>query len=167
MFKVWVSVCVLGCCQGAYSQQLPAPVASDELAEVQINSQREKLGVMRTEMASLEDRFNTAYNALNKNRQFDVVCTTEARTGTLMQSRSCRPAFIDDATAAVAQGNKGGFLTAEQAIFLKQAEYRKNLLAVIGKNPALAQLLKDRVALQKRYEALSKQIFKGKVAAAE
>ena len=160
-------LCALVCCQSVFAQQAPGEVPGDPIAEVQVNAQREKLGELRTEMVALEDRFNTAYNTLNKNRQFDVVCTTEARTGTLMQSRSCRPAFIDDATAAVAQGNKGGFLTAEQAIFIKQAEYRKNLLAVIGKNPALAQLLKDRVALQKRYEALSKQIFKGKVAAEE
>ena len=160
-------LCALVCCQSVFAQQAPGEVPGDPIAEVQINSQREKLSELRTEMVALEDRFNSQYNTLNKNRQFEVVCTTEARTGTLMQSRVCRPAFIDDATAAVAQGNKAGFLTADQAIFLKQAEYRKNLLAVIGKNPALAQLLKERVTLQKRYEALSKQIFKGKAVAAE
>ena len=80
-------MCALGCCQGVFAQQLAAPVPSDELAEVQVNAQREKLGELRTEMAALEDRFNTAYNTLNKNRQFDVVCTTEARTGTLMVKR--------------------------------------------------------------------------------
>jgi hypothetical protein len=52
--------------------------AGDEIAEVEIEAQREQLHVMQAEIIKLEDQFFAEYNKLNTDHPYDSFCTFEA-----------------------------------------------------------------------------------------
>lgn len=147
---------------------LCGPLASAEestVPEVEINAQREKLSVMRAEMVKLEEQFYTEYNKLNTDHQYDIFCDVEAATGTLLKARVCRPVFVSRATEAEARGLLDGHPAppASMIILAKEADYEKNLLAVINQHPELRKLARERDALSKRYDAVRKKKLKGKI----
>jgi hypothetical protein len=147
---------------------LSAPLTLAEestVPEVEINAQREKLAVMRSEMVKLEDEFYTEYNKLNTDHQYDIFCHMEAPLGTRLKDRVCRAVFVDKATEAEAQALlRGETVTpASQIALMKETDYEKNVLAVINKHPELRKLIRERETLGKRYEAVRKQKFKGKL----
>jgi hypothetical protein len=168
----WLLSCALICCQLALAEQSVPKLAqqsvpqkpADPLAEVEINAQREKLSAMRAEIVKLEDRFYTEYNKLNSDHQYDMVCTVEAPTGTILQSRKCQPAFVNTATRDEALGFLGGYSVPPASVVVngKWPDYEKNMLGVINKHAELRKLIRERDALEKRYQAVRKQKLKGK-----
>jgi hypothetical protein len=138
---------------------------AEPLPEVEINAQREKLSVMRAEMVKLEDRFYADYNRLNTDDEFDIVCGMEAATGTKLKSRVCKPVFVNRATEEEALA----FLTGRPVkpamitILAKSPAYEKNVLDIVNKHPELRKLVRQRESLEKRYERVRKQKFKGKL----
>jgi hypothetical protein len=162
----WVLLGALFCFQLASAEQKPAEHAPESpLPQVEINAQREKLHVMRAEMIKLEDQFFAEYNKLNTDHQYDVFCDVEAETGTLIRKRVCRPVFVSRATEEEAQALLRGDSAppANLTILAKEPDYEKNVLAVINKNPQLRKLVREREALEKRYDAVRKQKLKGKI----
>ena len=162
----WLPVGALICCQLVSAQQSIPEKPADPLAEVEINAQREKLSVMRAEMVKLEDRFYAEYNKLNSDHQYDMVCNVDAPTGTRLKSRSCQPVFVNTATEEEAKSFLWGGHTVPPAIMVingKWPAYEKNMLSVINQHAELRKLIREREALGKRYEAVRKIKFKGKL----
>lgn len=150
----------------AIAAEAPAAGPDSSLSEIEINARREKLSALRAEMVKLEDRFYAKYNELNTDDQYDVGCNTAAPTGSHLNVRECQPVFVDRATEAEAQSLlPGGHFTAPASMVITQKwpTFEKTMGAVIATSPELRKLIKEREALEKRYQAVRKQKFKGKI----
>jgi translation initiation factor 2 beta subunit (eIF-2beta)/eIF-5 len=140
--------------------------ASDTKAldAVEVTGRMEKLRVMREEAIKIEDKFYDEYNKLNTDKQYSVTCTREAPLGTRLKYRVCRPEFVTDATSDEARSFLDGTSAppADMVINSKLDDYKKNVLKVINSNPKLLKLVREREAIEKRYQAARKKKFKGK-----
>ena len=170
-----------------------APALADEpLDTVVVQGRRAELAALRQQIVQLEDRFYDRYNELNRDPEFDVHCSREARTGTLMKKRGCRAVYEDRALEeegaqafqfrqhVQAQANAtfaprlpgspppsivtmgGPPVPAQLKIELRRPEFRKNLLEVTARDPELQRLLREKAEAERRYDTLRKSIFQRK-----
>jgi hypothetical protein len=154
--------------------QSVSPSGDEELEEVTVRGM--PVHRMRTELAALESRFYERYNQLNKDKDFDMHCYTEAPLGTRLKSRVCRVAYVEKAQAEWAwmyltgattaalnnNGPNGAFgnsMSGSEAPdpgsveLARQNEFRASALKVINDDQQLLRLVRERVALEKRYIA--------------
>jgi hypothetical protein len=163
----------------ALSLQLHAANATEsngpleELDRVQIYGSRPELSKLRQAIIEAEDRFYSRYNALNTNDDFDVNCRVEARTGTRLTTRTCRPVYQESAVQEGAKqaielrqkfqsfggqallGSNSPPVPAAITITARRPEFERNMLDVVKKHPELAALLKERAAAA---DALKKEM---------
>ncbi len=154
----WLPIAALVCCQLASAQE-EAP-----LPQVEVEAQRAKLHAMRAELMKLEDQFFSEYNKLNIDPQYEVHCGYEATTGTRLEHHKCRPVFQERAERDHALAVLGIIIAAppEQIVDLKTRDYQKNMKDVVSRHPELLKVLKEREALEKRFEAVQKEKHEGK-----
>ncbi len=125
----------------------------------------ERIEQLRGEVVRLEDAFNARYNDLNTVRDFDIHCVEEAATGTRLRRRVCRPVFADEADAEHARGfvgvlnNGGSSQSAQLAISMRNAAFRKNMDAITRGDAKLAQLLEERAKAQAKLAAAQRDAF--------
>lgn len=172
---------------------LGAPALGDEpLDTVVVQGRRAELAALRQQILQLEDRFYDRFNELNRNPEFDVHCSREARTGTLMKKRGCRAVYEDralqeegaqafqyrqhiqdQATKAFAPRMPGGRppdpttmggppVPAQLKIELRRPEFRKNLLEVTQGDAELQRLLREKAEAEQRYVIVRKSLFQQK-----
>lgn len=132
--------------------------------EVEIRGTRGRLREMREEIVRLEDQFYQRYNELNAVDEYDVHCNMEQPTGTLLKYRVCRPVFVENATAEEARAFLGGYtvVPANMVIGSKYPEFERQALSVINRDRDLRRLIRERDAVEARYENLRKIEFGGK-----
>jgi len=161
-WAVNLAVLVLASAGAAQVASAAAATESTELPEVQVMGKR--LSQMRQDIIKTEDKFFALFNELNKDDDYDVHCGNEARTGTRLKQRVCRVHYYEKAQADEARA----FLTGDYAppadmIALERGpEYEKKALAVINAHPELRKLIRERDALEKKYNATRKERFKGR-----
>ena len=143
-----------------------------ELAEVEVIGR--KLHQMQREVIEAEDRFYALYNELNQNRDFDIHCVVEARTGTKVRQRDCRIEFVQRAVTMQAQEFLYGGTSASPGFwrpvsdpgaewFVRREEYRENARALLLAHPQLMERALKWRQLQAQYERARKQRMKGRV----
>jgi hypothetical protein len=141
---------------------LPALARADATVddEVRVTAKRQ-LEAMRKEIVAAEDRFFAKYNELNTKREYRISCSSERPTGTLFNRRKCNPEFVTSATGGEARAWLGQYSMppAFSVIDGKSAEYKKNAVDLVKKNPELLQLLLERHAAQMRYDEAVKRAF--------
>ncbi len=134
----------------------------EQLDEIIVQGTR--LWQMHKAITDADDRFFARYNEINKNHDFDVHCAMEAPLGTKLKQRICRAAFQEKAeeewARALLQGTAAN--PPEVVRVAREDQYRKNLLDVVRGNPELMKMLRQRDALEKKYEAELKKRMKGK-----
>ena len=140
-----------------------APAKPDgQLDEIIVQGTR--LWQMHKAITDADDRFFARYNEINRNHDFDVHCAMEAPLGTKLKQRICRAAFQEKAeeewARALLQGTAAN--PPEVVRVAREDQYRKNLLDVVRGNPELMKMLRQRDALEKKYEAELKKRMKGK-----
>jgi hypothetical protein len=124
------------------------------LEEVVVNARRVELSVISAKLQELEEEFYAEYNKLNTNRQYDIVCTTEAAPGSRVRPRVCQPEFARTATRndGPSRGNRctrpGMVVVAS-----KTRDYQKHMADVVKKHPELLELLKERRELARHYKS--------------
>jgi hypothetical protein len=152
----------LACWQVCFAAEIGVQQPDESLEEVQITATSSKLTEMRVELEKAEDRFYDKYNELNEEREFDIHCNMEKRTGTNLSARVCRPQFVADATADEAMAYLTGRAIQPSAMIInvRYPEFEKKMLAVINSSPELRKLIKEHDRLEKRYEKLRKEYFK-------
>jgi hypothetical protein len=179
--KQWIALlAVVACCPPAVFAQdamgPPKPAAAspmspgtEPLAEVEITGTRARLREMREEIVRLEDKFYQRFNELNTDDQYDVHCNMEQPTGTLLKYRVCRPEFVSTATSEEAKGFLGGYSVApaNMVIMAKYPDFEKQALSVINKDRGLRSLIRERDAVEARYENLRQLEFGGDEAKAD
>ena len=122
------------------------------LDEIVVNGK--KLYERLAEIYKTEDRFYALYNQLNANHDFDMHCAAEARTGSILLQRVCRPEYIERAEEEQAKAFLTGNVVPSAAVVAeaRRAEYRKNVLDTVKRNPQLLQLLRARYEMMRQYQ---------------
>lgn len=184
MTRQWIALLVVAfCCRPAvFAQEVmgppkptPRPGATattpgaEPLPEVEIRGTRARLRELRDEIVRLEDKFYQRFNELNTDDQYDVHCNMEKPTGTLLKYRVCRPVFVETATSEEAKAFLGGYTVtpANMVIMAKYPDFEKAALAVINKDRDLRRLIRERDAVEARYENLRRIEFGGEPKPAE
>jgi hypothetical protein len=179
--RQWITLlAVVVCCQSpVFAQEamgppkptsrLPLSSGPEPMEEVEIRGTRNRLRELREEIVRLEDKFYLRYNELNTDDQYDVHCNMEAPTGTLMKYRVCRPEFVETATSEEAKAFLGGYSVApaNMTIMAKYPSFERQALSVINKDRDLRKLIRERDAVEARYENLRKAEFGDKDEKAE
>jgi hypothetical protein len=157
-----LAVLALGFTGLAQAAATNAVSETTDLPEVQVVGKR--LYQMRKDIINAENKFFAKFNELNKNDEFDIHCVMNAETGTHLKKRLCRVQFYEDAQRQEAQARFGGppAPSAELVALERGPEYKKAALTIINAHPELLRLVKERDALEKKYDATRKQRFKGR-----
>lgn len=93
--------------------------------------------VLEKQIMDAEDHMYAMFNELNDDDQYDIHCHWEARLGTKIKHRECRPKFWDEATAAAGRELLTG-TAAPPAAAVGAFHYPKleqKLKAVLQENP--------------------------------
>lgn len=147
----------------------------EQLEGVEVYGSPPELASQRQAITDAENRFYARYNELNLNDDFDVNCRVEARTGTRLTSRTCRPLYQED---AVQEGAKlaveirqkaqsyGGQallgantppVPAAVAITARRGEFERNMRNVVRRHPELVMLLEERAAAAEALERATRR----------
>lgn len=135
--------------------------AEDNLViEEVIVSAHAKKGTLRREMFVAQELVYDTFNELNSDDDYDMVCKKEARIGSQIKYKVCKPKIVwsaefdrwtdgtleDRMVFAVSHQGKR-----ETRKFVQRQQ--EIMAEVANTNPALMQLLKVRLALRKAYES--------------
>ncbi len=143
---------------------------ADELEQVNVYGSKEEPWQLRQAIIEAEDRFYERYNDLNSNNDFDMKCRVEARTGTRLVTRTCKPIYQEN---AVQEGAKQAIevrqyfqatgqlgtppVPAAIAIMARRSEFERHMRSVVLGTPELGLLLKERAAAVERLEAATRR----------
>jgi len=158
-----ICIAIQGTAVAAQQQPVAVPVIAEETVLDEVVVKGTRLWKLREDMVKTEEKFYALYNELNENDDFDVNCQMEAPLGTRLKKRVCRIAFYEDAEAEAAQAFLRGDMAIDpQTVMLeRQADYQKNALTIINGDPRLLKLVREREAIEKKYDAERKRRFKG------
>jgi hypothetical protein len=154
-------------CTGGVQAALGAVTETTELPEVEVVGKY--LYEMRQEIIKAEDRFYALFNQLNKDDDFDSAM--QAPLGTRLKSRVCRLQFYEKAqaerflTATAPDPDQlllAGTPDPDMLLLERKAEYKRKALAVINAHPELLRLIRERDALETKYNAAYRERFKGR-----
>lgn len=140
----------------------------EKLDQVQVYGSQQELPELRQAVIEAEDRFFKRYNELNSNDDFDISCRVEARTGTRLTARTCRPLYQENAVQegakqAVEMRQKfqsfGGAnqlstppVPAAIAILARRPEFERHMRKLVLESPELGSLLEARAAAAEALE---------------
>lgn len=138
----------------------------EELDRVQVYGTKLERWELRQAIIEAEDRFYERYNELNTDDDFDVKCRVEARIGTRLTTRMCRPlyqeaAVQENAKQAVevrqyfqATGQLGTPpVPAEIVIMARRPDFERHMRKVVLESPELGELLHERAIAAEALEA--------------
>jgi hypothetical protein len=137
---------------------LPAFTAN-ELDEVEVQANRKQLEQLRQEVNRREDKIYEIFNKNNTDNQFDIICSVQAETGTLIRHKRCHPRFVQDADAADMQGFFVGYSTipAPLIIAAKRQEMQLKMIEMLRTHPELRTAVTRYHDSKVRFDTLMKQ----------
>ena len=115
--------------------------------------------LIRHDLYAAQARVYELFNELNSNDDYDMVCQQEARLGSQIKYRVCKPRFQRKAESEASQEMLEGYeddvmAHVNGATMKRQAEHQLELMAdLANSNPGFLALLKRRLELRKAYEA--------------
>jgi hypothetical protein len=138
--------------------------------EVIIAARREKLSHLRAELEKTQIAFYEEFNKINADPEYETHCRYKARVASRILERVCTPKFVDTAVEAEAEAFTRNYLDghfhyappADGVILEKMPSYRKKVLELTQKDPALGKVARDYLSLTKHYESVRKEKLKGK-----
>lgn len=110
---------------------------------------------IRRELFNAQDIVYDMFNELNQDDAFDMVCDKEARIGSQIVYKVCRPRFLLTAESnAYVDWRDGGWFGVNRAEMRNKSLRQREIMAdLANKNPQFLSLLKKRLALRKAYES--------------
>jgi len=110
--------------------------SNDEVSENIVIASQNSPGDLRRNLRRSEKDFYSLYNKLNDDSLYDVRCTKEAPTGSVIRSQVCRPKFLEK---AIREGkvNYATDLDSNSIIAGQIATFRKNLETLVAANSDL------------------------------
>ncbi len=154
-------------CTGLYvaGESDVAASAAERMPEVEINARRESLSHLRAEIVRLEDNFYSKYNQLNADKQYDIQCSREAPTGSILRRRNCLPVFVNRATEDEARRCFGVIRRRPRAVSscASGPTSRRRWWRRFRHTRSLQKLSAEHAAMQKHYAMVRKLKFKGRI----
>jgi hypothetical protein len=163
----------------ALALQFPAAAPTEptddlkELDRLNVYGSQPEPWALRQAPIEAEDRFFERYNKLNSNDDFDVRCRVEARTGTRLTTRTCRPLYQEEAVRQNAKQaieirqafeSRGGYnqglsppTPAASAIMARRPAFEQHMRTVVRESPELIFLLQQRAAAAEALEAAKRR----------
>jgi hypothetical protein len=120
-----------------------------------------RLWELREKMIAVEDKFYALYDELNKDDDFDVRCHIERPIGRIIKERVCRIAFQDDAQEVEVHALLDGHAAppADMVAQARSVDFEKTFLRVVNSDRRLLKLVREREALEKKYDEERKKRF--------
>jgi hypothetical protein len=138
------------------------------LEEVLIEGNRNSLSSARKAIDDAEDRLYARFNELSEGDAFDIECSVEAPTGTLLKRRMCHVKGLQPWDRAGAESilfSAGGTVSMVMTHVMREgfiAESKKRMRDLLRKDPELLRALLERARLEKHYEELRKEKFRNR-----
>lgn len=110
----------------------PDKEVSESIVVASQKSSRE----LRRDLWRAEKEFYSIYNKLNDDSLYDVRCTREAPTGSVIKVQMCRPKFLDKALRE-GKVKRGTNLDSNPELAGKFSTFRENLETLAAENPDL------------------------------
>jgi predicted nuclease with TOPRIM domain len=169
--------CWMSCQPRAYAGEAGEQAADEVLDEVEVRARRARIDELRREVTRLEDRIYARYNDLNRIDRFDIVCSEEARTGTRIERRYCRPKF--EYQAKVEEGQVA-FLSIQQRsdhdapvaaasvqlpdspvnkILQQVPQFQRHMRRIMEEDRQLQDLMEERADAAERLERARSELF--------
>ncbi len=131
-----------------------------DMEEVIVYGER-NLNLIRREYVAAEDLVFDMFNELNEQDEYDMVCYKEARIGSQIRFRVCKPGFMRAAESAAAEDylmdiQSDGMAQANVfwADWQRKSLHQREIMArLANENPQFLELLKKRLELRHEYEA--------------
>ncbi len=159
----WLALpAALLCCHIAAAGPDAAPETSAQapISQVDVEAKRAKLKAMEFQLHGLEDQFFAQYNQFNASRAFKVKCGWEMHRQ--FRVHVCRPEFVTWSERETYDFTRVGSTTVWKwspfPVLLREREYQKHLVDLVGKHPELLETLKERAELAKNYKALRDEL---------
>jgi hypothetical protein len=150
---------------GSASQEPPVEpvesIDSDEMLdthdlpmeEVTVFAERSR-SQLRRNLYQIHYQVFDMFNNLNPDDEFDTICRLEARIGSQIKYRICKPRFLraleSDASVEFQDGNVYSLNRSKiDRMFLRQREIMADLA---NQNPEFLTLLRERLKLRREYE---------------
>lgn len=142
--------------------------STEELDQVYVYGLRAETWELRRALVQAENLFYERYNELNAKDDFDMKCRVEARTGTRLGTRICRPVYQEDAIQEGAKNaleirqyfqSYGGKVLASppvpaaMVIEARRLEFQKHMRQLVLESSELTSLLRKRAAAAEKLEA--------------
>ena len=90
----------------------------------------------RRDLWNAEKEFYSIYNELNEDNVYDVRCSREAQTGSVMKVQTCRVKFIDEAIRDGKVKSSAGLQTNPELVSMFET-FRKNVDTLTNADPEL------------------------------
>jgi hypothetical protein len=131
-----------------------APEQSKDEVLDEVVVQGTRLWALREKMVEVEDKFYALYDELNKDNDFDVHCHIEVPTGRIIKERVCRIAFYENAQEVEVKALLDGHAAppADMVAQARSVDFEQNFLRVVNGDKRLLKLVREREALEKRYD---------------
>lgn len=130
-----------------------------QVEEVIVSGKLDSLSQLRKAMDRAEDRVYDRYNEINKARDFDIECLTEAPLGSRQKVKKCHPRYLSDALhedafdALFRNQNSATRLRSVSALAAgKQSFLRKAMLEAARKDPEMQRAMIEHSLLMDRYQ---------------
>ncbi len=117
------------------------------------------ISTIRREMFNTQDLVYDTFNELNIEDEYDMVCIKEARIGSQIKYKKCRPRFMMEATSdAYVDWRDNGLGAVNMAEMHRKSKRQREIMAdLANNNPQFMSQLKKRLALKNAYESKLKQ----------
>lgn len=144
----------------AAEEEASASETDDVFDEITVLGVRE-LGALRAEVTRAEDRAYTLFNELNDDDGYDVICKKETRIGSQIPQRVCQMRIVREARSEAAEDwYEDGHTARPKLVMSKHNEiFRQKLARLANENPELLEALRERLALQRKFEKAREQKF--------
>ena len=105
----------------------------NEVSDNIVVASQKSRGDLRRDLWRAEKEFYSIYNELNDDNLYDVQCSIEIPTGTVIRSQVCRPKFLDRALKDGKIKNASN-LESNPEVAHQIATFRKNLETLVGED---------------------------------
>jgi hypothetical protein len=134
-----------------------------QIEEVIVSGRLDSLSQLRKAMDRAENRVYERYNEINKSRDYDIECLTEAPVGSRQKVKKCHPRYVSDALhedafdALFRNQNSAVRLRSVSALSAgKQSFLRKAMLDAARNDPEMQRAMIEHSLLKERYEKVLK-----------
>ena len=132
--------------EDTFEGELPPELEPGEVIDEIIVYGDISMGALRGKVKIAEEKAFTMFNELNDKHEFDIICTSEPRTGTHLRKRMCRPFYVDQIKGEAARMWKKGFGSQRPSklkLDAKRQEFLKEIVLLGQDHPELLDAMND------------------------